>query len=308
MHEIVKIGDRYHGIDPQGWLVEMIVDESALPVFESVLDRTAEAISYFEIPGRNDWRLEAYYRYKPDSVMLETELTLAAAHSGRPGPKVCLSPLSDVDWVTANQANFPPFRIGCFYIYGSHVKSRPPLSAFSLLVEAGAAFGTGEHATTATCLKAIDAFAQKRPPYKPRPLDVGCGTGILTMAMAKRFNCLALGLDIDPMAVQVTYRNAHYNRLSFWRHGGPRIQTLRSVGLRHRVLNGRYDPIIANILAKPLCQMARALRGRLRPGGRLILSGLRHWQEASLLSVYRRVGLYLQKRITDEGWVTLILQ
>lgn len=296
--------DVINGDTGQGWVVRVLADGPAAGAFETAIEDGADAVSSFEIAPGGAWRIEAYCRDRPDRGRLETRLALAAAGASVAVPRLLVEALRDVDWVAENQASFPPLRIGRFFIHGSHVTDPPPAGSIPLLIDAGAAFGTGEHATTQGCLLAIEQESRRRG--RRRPLDVGCGTGVLAMALARRLGVAVLGTDLHADSVRVARVNARRNRLSPLA-GGARVRFEVADGVRHRAVRGRHDIIVANILAGPLCALAPALRRRLQPGGRLILSGLLAWQEARVLSAYRQVGIRLRTRHRIDGWSTLVL-
>ncbi|MGH6979877.1 MAG: 50S ribosomal protein L11 methyltransferase, partial [Stellaceae bacterium] len=161
------------------------------------------------------------------------------------------------------------------------------------------AFGTGEHATTRGCLLATDHV--KRPPR--RILDMGCGTGILAIAAAKLWHRDVLATDIDPESVRVTRVNAKVNGVA------NAVRAEISPGYRHREIARRapFNLVLANILARPLMDMAPDLARVLAPGGMAVLSGLLARQEAAVLAAHRAQGLYLVTRIALEGWHTLVV-
>jgi ribosomal protein L11 methyltransferase len=134
-------------------------------------------------------------------------------------------------------------------------------------------------------------------------LDVGCGTGILSIAAAKRWRRPVLASDIDPESVRVTRINAARN------HVAGLVRAEAAPGYRHREIarRARFDLVFANILARPLIEMAPDLARVLAPGGCAILSGLLARQEAAVLAAHRAQGLYLRVRIALEGWHTLVV-
>lgn len=209
--------------------------------------------------------------------------------------------LEPIDWVKKIQKDFPPFRLGPFYVYGSHAKDTVPDDALPLLIEAAAAFGTGEHETTACCLLAL--AKEKRTRHHPKHiLDMGCGTAILAIGAARLWPDAAItACDNDAVAVEVSRQNLAANHV--------RGRVFRSDGYLDRRVGalGRYDIIVANILARPLMLMARDAAQHLAANGTLILSGLLVRQEAMVLSAYRMQGLHLKARIRRGRWSALIL-
>lgn len=211
--------------------------------------------------------------------------------------------LADIDWVSQVQKDFPPFALGNFYVYGSHAKDTVPHNKHPLLIDAVAAFGTGEHATTAGCLLALEAVKKKQP-YISEVLDVGCGTVILGIGAARLWkNARIEACDNDPVAVEVSRHNLKANRIA------ARSKAWVSNGYKHRPIQklNKQPVVVANILAKPLMKMARDAANKVAPGGTLILSGLLNEQENMVLSAHRMQGLYLKKRMRRGKWSILVL-
>ena len=186
-------------------------------------------------------------------------------------------------------------------MHGSHVTDTPPISSLPIQVEAGAAFGSGEHGTTRGCMEALSSIARRR--NATRILDMGTGSGILAIAAAHLWNAEILAVDIDPVAVEVTRENVRINRMHH------RIDCAVSDGYASRIVKrfGDCDIIIANILARPLVAFAPKLAASLKPGGMCVLSGLLIDQETMVLAAHRAQGMRLIKRLHFEGWSTLVL-
>jgi ribosomal protein L11 methyltransferase len=168
-------------------------------------------------------------------------------------------------------------------------------------LDAGLAFGSGEHATTQGCLLELDRLAGRR--RFRRVLDLGCGSGILAIAAAKLGAARVIAADNDPLAVAVARENATRNRV------GHRIRCLTSAGYRNPLLRtfGPYDLILANILADPLCALARECARHLAPGGIAVLSGLLDRQAARVIAPHRQARLRLRHEITIGIWTTLVM-
>lgn len=157
-------------------------------------------------------------------------------------------------------------------------------------VPAGPAFGTGQHATTRMCLRALaEAW-----PFRSM-LDAGCGSGILAIASAKLGAEGVEAFDSDASAVREARENIRRNGVRV----AVRRMDLAALG------RGCFDVVAANILSGPLVSHARALRGAVRPGGRLILSGIRPNQSAEVIRAF--AGCRLLARRGSEGWVCLVL-
>jgi ribosomal protein L11 methyltransferase len=274
--------------------------EDAAAAVLAVLDDLAEAVSAFEI-APEEWRIEAYPRLPMLTPALSAQLALAAAAEQGTVLEIGEEKLEDRDWLAENQLAFPPLRIGRFFIYGSHHRGRVPGGAIGIILDAATAFGTGEHQSTRGCLMALDDLA-KRQRFR-RPLDIGTGTGILTIAAAKLLRCRVLASDIDRRAVRVARHNAGRNGVASL------VRVRRATGYRDRAIRkSRYDLILSNILARPLALMARDLAGALAPGGRAVLSGLLRRQEPIVLAPHRGHGIVLERRLVIDGWSTLVLR
>ena len=249
----------------------------------------------------NLWRLEALCADLPVENDIEQALSPVANAFGIEIPDVTIEVVDEIDWVATALISHPPVRSGRFYVHGRHVPSLHRGRAIDLNIEAGRAFGTGNHQSTRGCLQAIDALAKRRR-YR-RLLDVGSGSGILSMAMAKRWRVPVLGIDIDPVAAELATEYSQLNGLA----GLTRF--IAGDGFGHREIRSRgpFDLITANILARPLKRMAPDMRRMLKPGGRIILAGLLDRHENLVLSAYRAQGIRLERRIRLQEWTTLVL-
>jgi ribosomal protein L11 methyltransferase len=273
--------------------------EAAAAVF-AVLDELADAVSAFEAASE-EWHVEAYH---PSSLLNPTvvaRIAVAAAAAGGALLETAEEKLPARDWLAENRLDFPPLRIGRFFIHGSHHKGRAPAGAIAITIDATTAFGTGDHASTQGCLLALETLARRR--RFRRPLDIGAGTGILSIAAAKLLRRRVLARDIDANAVVVARHNVARNGVA----GLVRVR--RAAGYRDRSLRKRhFDLVLSNILARPLALLARDLARVLAPGGRAVLSGLLRRQEPIVLAPHRGFGIVLESRIIVDGWSTLVLQ
>ncbi len=213
--------------------------------------------------------------------------------------------LPDIDWVAENQRSFKPFKVGPFWVHPSHARDGRPAGLLAIEIDAGMAFGTGTHATTRGCLEML---ATLHPAETANAVDVGCGSGILAIAMAKLWKRPVLGGDNDPEAVEVAVENAGLN-------GAAALCTFAtSIGLQAPELARRapYDLIVANILAGPLTELSESFATAASPGGRVLLSGLLVEQADKIVSTYKRRGFELESHIDLETggawWRTLLLR
>ena len=273
--------------------------EAATAVF-AILDEVAAAVSVFEIAPQ-EWRVEAY----PSSSVLTPAIVarIAVASAAAEGRLVEIGEekLPARDWLAENQLDFPPLRVGRFFIHGSHHRGRVPAGTIGITIDATTAFGTGEHPSTRGCLIALETLARRRRFH--HPLDIGAGTGIFSIAAAKLLRRTVLARDIDANTVSVARHNAARNGVA----GLVRIR--QAPGYRDRALRrSRFDLVLSNILARPLALLARDLARVLAPGGRVVLSGLLRRQEPIVLTPHRGCGIVLERRVVLDGWSTLILR
>lgn len=242
--------------------------------------------------GKNLWETVAYFATDADAEEAQQFLQV---------PSGIVSPLPDTDWVKHSLEGLAPVVAGRFFLHGSHGRERRRHGGVPFEIDAGTAFGTGHHGTTAGCLLALDAILKRRRPE--RILDLGCGTGVLAIAAALSAKRHTLATDIDPEAVRVTRLNAKLNGVA------PLLNGVTAPGLKHtRIAQGApYDLIFANILARPLISLAQGLTSILAPGGNLILSGLTRDQVRWVLAAYRNRGLIPAQTLFLGNWATLAL-
>ena len=251
-----------------------------------------QAVLILEDPFGPDAVVEALYDSAPDGDFF----TLLA------GREVIVEPLPDQDWIRQSQEGLPPVRAGRFFVYGAHDAGAVPAGVIPIRIEAGLAFGTGHHETTALCLEAITQIARADRPR--RILDLGCGTGVLAIAAAKLMHQSVLATDIDPVAVEVARENARANGFA------PLIHAAVADGLSSPVIRSRaaFDLILANILAGPLTKLAPDLAAALAPKGTAVLSGLLRNQEKLVLSFACAQGLVFRRALRDGPWSALVLE
>lgn len=265
------------------------------------LENAGGAVSAFVSAPEGSWRIDALSSFAPDRGLIEARLDLAWSGLKGSPPALAFARVEQQDWLTANQASFPPIKAGRFFIHGSHVKGPVPAESLALKIDAATAFGTGEHGSTQGCLLALDLLARR---FRPRRvLDMGTGTGVLALAASKLWRRPVSAFDIDAEAVRVSALNARANGVANL------VTARRADGYRHRDLwrGAPYDLILANILAQPLAKMARDLARALSPRGVAVLAGLLIRQESLVLSAHRAHGLHLAARCDVAGWRALVL-
>jgi ribosomal protein L11 methyltransferase len=277
------------------------VPEVALEAYEAALSSVCTSVSFFRGSAIDRWRIEGLRSVGRNEPELTAALALAASISGCIVP-LHRAPTQSDGWLARSNASFAEQLIGRrFAIRGSHVHDALVPGRITLTLDAGLAFGSGEHGSTRGALRALERVAARRP---RRIVDLGTGSGILAMATVRLLHRPVVAVDIDPQSVRVARQNAIRNRL------GPLVTTRRADGWRDRAVRqaGPYDLVLANILARPLRMMAWRLSANLAPGGSAILGGFLRNQFRSVLAAHRRHGLRLDVCLHEAEWTTLVLQ
>jgi ribosomal protein L11 methyltransferase len=258
-------------------------------------------------PARLDeWRLDAYFAEPPTGDMLAFLSELAPSAGGAP-PRI--EKVEDRDWVTLSQQGLEPIRAGRFFVHTPLHRDERPRDAIALEIDAGRAFGTGQHETTGGCLVALSRLRDGGARFG-NILDLGTGTGLLAFAALKLWPAArATASDIDAVAIEVAAENATINAVRLGRARG-QLELAAAAGLDHPRLKARapYDLVIANILAGPLIDLAPSVAAALAPGGRLLLAGLLDRQAEPVGAAYRRQGLMLTGRVERGEWPTLMMR
>jgi len=245
------------------------------------------------------WTVEIYFEHAPDQDAVRTLVGDLAGNAV--AERVAFTTVAARDWVAQSLEGLPPVAAGRFVVHGAHDRDRTPPNRIGIEIEAALAFGTGHHGTTLGCLMALDRILDRRRPR--RILDVGCGTGVLAIAAARATRRRALAGDIDPVSVRVARDNARLNR------AGALLEIIQANGVSARRMQVRapFDLVFANILLGPLKELASPIRRVAAPGARVVVSGLLSSQASAALAAYRGRGLVLERRISLDGWVTLVL-
>ncbi|WP_310474451.1 50S ribosomal protein L11 methyltransferase [Sandarakinorhabdus sp.] len=234
----------------------------------------------------DDWVLTAYFAEQPAAAIVDQIVALFPSAADP-----CLEELAEADWTTLSQRGLEPVRAGRFLVHTADHADAVRIGDWALQIEAGLAFGTGQHATTHGCLAAIARLGKLR--RFTNIADIGTGTGVLAMAALRQqraANCIAS--DIDPIAIDVTAQNMALNHFVAGACIG-RMALAVTPGLSAPALNNRapYDLVLANILAPPLIALARDLSRVIAPGGVLVMAGLLDRQQRAVANAYRRHGL-----------------
>lgn len=205
----------------------------------------------------------------------------------------------DIDWVTKSLEGLQPVRAGGFFVHGAHDRNRIKRTDIAIEIEAGLAFGTGHHGTTAGCLETITSVVAEEKPANA--LDLGAGSAVLAIAVAKLARIPVLASDIDPVATEVAEANIRLNGVV------DLVEAVTATGFDHSVFTARapFALVVANILAGPLVDLAPAMARHVAPGGSLVLSGILDRQEDAVLSAYLAQGFRHIGTLHREGWATI---
>ena len=223
--------------------VSLLVPEEALPFYEQALLSICPTVGFFREEDEGPWRLEAVKPVGDRDGELATALLLAGALSGVEVPLERTATAAE-GWLARNLEEFPEQLIGRrFAVRGTHETAPRVTGRYTLTVDAGLAFGSGEHGSTRGCLRALEFMAHRKP---RRILELGTGSGILAIGAAKHGAPSVDAVDIDPDAVQATLLNAESNQVTL--HAG-----------LPDLAQGHYQTVLANILATPLKVLAPLL-------------------------------------------------
>jgi ribosomal protein L11 methyltransferase len=272
-----------------------------LDILSEVFGEEDLAIATTEVDEKKDiWEASVYMMADEEEAVRDR----MAAGIGQAFPDAVITRevIPDIDWIAKSLEGLKPVRAGRFLVHGSHDRDKVKPNDIAIEIDAGQAFGTGHHGTTAGCLEVIEDVMRARKVRNA--LDLGSGSGVLAIAVRKLKNIPVLATDIDPVAVRVAKENVRRNGIAT----GIRLETASGFHSPAFLQEGPFDLIIANILARPLMKMAPQLAAHLALGGSVILSGILAGQRWKVLAAYNGVRLRHVRTIWRNGWVTIHLQ
>ena len=220
------------------------------------------------------------------------EAALEDVRAWVPGVRAVVEETPETDWSTAWRSRIRSTRVGRLWV--GPPWETPPEGTVGLTIEPKMAFGTGDHPTTALCLAAVEAFCTAH--RGASVLDVGTGTGVLALMARKLGAGRVVGVDSDPMSVQLARENAALNR----------VEGVELSGATLEEVQGSFDLVVANILANTLVELAPALVRHT--GRRLVLAGVLADQESSVRQAFVREGLTADGGARSGDWVRLDLR
>ena len=239
--------------------------------------------------------------YVPDSEQGQRQLRQYLAGLEEYEPQTVS--LREEDWATSWQKYYQPIPVGRrVYIVPDWMRGQAvPEGRTPLYLNPGLTFGTGSHASTQLCLEGVEEHALPGRDV----LDLGCGSGILSIAALCLGAGSAVAVDIDPKAVDVAYENAALNGVDRERYAVRAGDVLSDAGLRKEMGTG-YDVVMANIVSDVIIALAPAVRGLMKEGGRFLASGIIDSREEEVRAALEAAGLTVEEARASEGWVSFL--
>jgi len=249
-------------------------------------------------------RVYGYLVVDEDLEENRQRLTEALWHLGsiQPLPEPTFRPIEDEDWMAAWKKHYKPIPIGKRLLVLPAWYEQEDMTRVAVKIDPSMAFGTGTHPSTQLCLQMVEDYTRPGQPV----IDVGCGSGILSIAALKLGASHALGVDIDNASVKATKENAEAN--------GVLGQMETGLGSVEEVKARRYSLfqaplVLANILAPVIIELFQdGLASLVEAGGVLVLAGILVGQADRVLEAAQTEGLRFKERRQVEDWVALVLE
>lgn len=285
----------------ESWKVTLPCTRAEAEAIDAAADLAIDAVLMTTEEVEDDverWRLDAYLEREPDAAVLAA---LASLVPSAAGTKPAVEALGEQDWVAMSQSGLEPIREGRFVVHTSAHPVAIVAGQRAFLIDAGQAFGTGHHNTTAGCLAMLNELAGER---FANVVDLGTGTGLLAFAARDLWpKARVMATDIDPIAIEVTAGNMAVNAV-------PAIDLVVADGARAAEIEARapYDLLIANILAGPLVAMAPEVAAVAGPRATIVLAGLLNEQADMVVRAYEAQGCTLAASDVRGDWTILRLR
>ena len=275
--------------------------EALFPWLEAAFEEDGYALASVETVTDSGIREIAVYLPDDDEARVGDVMARLAACLAGAGQDLTFvaENLPDIDWVAKSLEGLKPVRAGRFVVHGSHDRDAVRTGDIGIEIEAGEAFGTGHHGTTWGCLMLIGEVLKRRKPAVT--LDLGTGSAVLAIAVAKAARVPVLATDIDPVATRVAMANVRLNRVQDF------VECATAPGFAHESFRraGPFDLIVANILARPLMKLAPQIAIHAAPGADIVLSGILTHQRWPVIAAMNGAGLTHLRTIHREGWVAI---
>lgn len=250
-------------------------------------------VSFFVEAGQDHTQLLAQVREELDGLREWMEIGEGVIRQ---------STTEDIDWINNWKEFFKPFTVDDIYIKPTWEETGAEAGGKMVIeIDPGTAFGTGQHETTQLCLRQLKKFLRKGA----KVLDIGCGSGILSIAAVKLGASNVLGIDVDPEAVRVSWENIEVNQIE---KGQCRFETgnlIEDQKLQEQVRVEEADLVVANILADIIIPLVPVVACRLKKGGIFISSGILNVKEEAVTEAVEAAGLKIVEITRQGDWVSV---
>ena len=242
------------------------------------------------------WEVDAYFNYVINSSIIYLLEKLYSV-------KFQFNEIRYNDWIAKVERKLTPISLQKVFIHGTHHRNKVSLNKINIEIQAAMAFGTGHHSTTKLCITIYLDLIKKGYVFK-NILDVGCGTGILSIAASKISKARITSLDNDKIAVETAKFNLIKNQATL------NSKVFRSEGLKniHLIRFSKFDLVFANILFNPLKTLVKYFHKFLIKDGLIILSGISVQQAIKIEAIYLGHNLKKVYCINEENWMTLVMK
>lgn len=218
---------------------------------------------------------------------------------GISGIEVAVTPMDEEDWANGWKKFYQPREIGQrLYVVPQWLPQEPPAGRVSLILNPGLTFGTGSHPTTQLCLEGVERWTKTGD----RVLDLGCGSGILSIAALGLGAAYALGVDIDPKAPDVARENSQLNHIPEESYHLLAGDVLGDKGLRDALAGRKWNLILANIVADVIIPLSAIVGDWLAPGGRFLCSGIIDTRAGEVRAALEKNGFTVLEARERKGW------
>ena len=248
------------------------------------------------------WAFEVFVEQEPNLPTIQKELqNYAAKNKLNIISNISVKAIEDKDWIKEYQEQLEPLEIGRFFITSSLRKQSCPKDKTPIYIEASRAFGTGDHATTSLCIKAMEELENSE---LRNIFDIGTGSGILSFAAAKLWpSAQILACDIEEVSIKVAKDNQSFNNsnIEFYQNNSTSLNIPKN-------WDNSFDLIVSNILANPLISMKNSIKSLCHNNTKVILSGFLDYQQQEIEKHYKSIGFAIEKVFSENKWVALVLK